>query len=83
MWFTDPSKGGKSVSLTLMMASFTILVGVGLAQSLGKLDSTGPFLELFFTTTALYFGRRISYKGVGYGAEDKKESGDSSDKVGP
>lgn len=80
MWFTDPTTGGKSVSLTLMMASFTILVGVGLAQSLEKLQSIGPFLELFFTTTALYFGRRISYKGVGYGAEDPKKDSESNSK---
>lgn len=47
----------EEISLTLMVISFLLIVGAGVLQVLKKVESTGPFMELFLTTCGLYFGR--------------------------
>lgn len=64
MYLKDPRSGQKSVSLTLMMVSFASVLVCSFAHMAGKLDSTGPLLELFYATAALYFGRRFKHKGA-------------------
>lgn len=46
------------ISLTLLIISFLLITGTGLLQVFKKIDSTGPFMELFLTCGGLYFGRR-------------------------
>ena len=46
-----------------MMISFLAVVIASGAMVLGKVDSTGPLLELFYATAGLYFGRRLKLKG--------------------
>ena len=48
----------QEISLTLMVLSFLLIVGVGILQVLKKVESTGPFKELFLTCCGLYFGRK-------------------------
>ena len=48
----------EEISLTLMVISFLLIVGVGILQVLKKVESTGPFMELFLTCCGLYFGRK-------------------------
>lgn len=45
------------ISLTLMLLSFAIFNVVGLFEILGKIKSSSPFNELFYTCVGLYFGR--------------------------
>lgn len=69
MWWDDPVTKIKSASLTLVVWSFIVLVAVGVLQVFGKVSTTGPFLELFITCAALYFGRRVTFKGQVFASE--------------
>lgn len=70
MWIIDPKDGNKSVSLTLLVASFFgCVVGASL-QVMGKIESAGIFLDLFYGSTALYFGRRFNIGGKTYSSDD-------------
>lgn len=61
MWLKDPKTSEKSVSLTMLTVSFVSVIGCSFAQIFGYLDGTGPLMELFYATTALYFGRRVKF----------------------
>lgn len=69
MWLLDPKTEEKSVSLTLLVCSFILLVLVGVMQVLNKVTTTGPFAELFYSATALYFGRRLNFGGKVFTSE--------------
>ncbi len=58
IWVVDPETKKPSVSLTLLVVSVILFVGLGVLDILGKIKGIGVFSELFFTATALYFGRR-------------------------
>jgi len=64
MWFKDPLTKLPSVSLTLMLISFTLVL-FGLINKWAKIvegidvDSS---TELFLITAGLYFGRSLSKK---------------------
>lgn len=63
MWIKDPSTKKKSVSLTFAVIAFVgVLVAAGL-QMANKIQNTSVMTEVFYATTALYFGRRFSFKG--------------------
>lgn len=70
----DPNKapGVKSVSLTLSVLMTIITTTLGIAQALGKIQSLGPFLEMFWSSWALYLGRRLNINGKSFSA-DKAE----------
>jgi len=59
MWFKDPKGGEKSVSLTLLIISFIVMVASIVGEMSGKLTSTSSAPELFYACCATYFGRRI------------------------
>ena len=63
MWLKDPKTNEASVSLTLLAASFILLVIASVANIMGKVESTASLLELFYACAGLYFGRRFSFKG--------------------
>lgn len=65
-------KDNVSVSFTLI--SFLLIVGTGLLQVFGKVESTGPFMELFGTCCGLYWGRRGVDAFVNYQKEKAKKS---------
>lgn len=69
-WITDPKDKLESVSLTLLVLSLFLLIGLGIAQVLGKIQSVGPFTELFYSSVALYFGRRLNIGGKPYSADE-------------
>lgn len=59
MWIKDPKDKSKSVSLTLLVASFVgLLIASGL-EIAGVVETTSGLSELFYSTVALYFGRRF------------------------
>jgi hypothetical protein len=57
-YFTDPKNGKKSVSLTLMMLSFLLMVIGSVLVTFGKMEDLTAFTTLFLTCSGLYFGRR-------------------------
>ena len=76
-WVVDPRTKEISVSLTLLMITFLgSIVACGLEMA-GKIESTSSIVELFYATTALYFGRRMSFGGKAFSSdaapEEKKE----------
>lgn len=76
LFVVDPTTGNKSVSLTLLVAGFVLVVAAGGLQVAGVVSSTGPFTELFYSASALYFGRRLNISGKSFSsekAEDIKE----------
>ena len=73
LYLNDPKDGKPSVSLSLLLVSFILAVGFGAAQALGKTQSMGPLLEIFYSMTCLYFGRRFTFKGQQY-TSDKAEA---------
>lgn len=78
LFVEDPSTGQKSVSLTLLVASFIAVAAAGGLQVAGLVSSTGPFLELFYSASALYFGRRLNIKGANYSSD---KASDLAEKV--
>lgn len=74
MYLKDPNTGLPSVSLTLMIASVVFLCAAGVAQMLGKVESVGPFTEMMYSFTALYFGRKFTVRGQAFGVETPADS---------
>lgn len=66
MFITDPKDGKKSVSLTLLVVSFVALLVGCYMELAGKSKGLSGLQELFFTTAALYFSRRVSVKGTSF-----------------
>jgi len=73
MWITDPTNRRKSVSLTLAVASFLLVVVAGGLQMAGKITTTSIFAEVFYSSMALYFGRRLNIAGKGFTADKAEE----------
>lgn len=61
MWMIDPTTKQPSVSLTQLVASFTMLVVLGGLQVFKVIDGVGIFSELFYASVALYFSRRMTF----------------------
>jgi hypothetical protein len=59
MWVKDPKGGAKSVSLTLLIISFIIMVVAVVGEMTGKVQTTSIAPELFYACCATYFGRRM------------------------
>lgn len=71
-WITDPTTKQPSVSLTLLcLATFLMVLFIGL-EAFELMKSTALLDELFLTSVGLYFGRRISGRGMSLDS-DKKE----------
>ncbi len=69
-FFSDPKDGKPSVSLTILVVSFILLIIAGGLEIFEVTKSTGPFMELVLSAFALYFGRRFSFKGQSYSSEE-------------
>lgn len=66
---TNPKSGEKSVSLTMMVSAYTVLMfwlifgGVFNISFVREFDAM-VFIEVFTPTAALYFGNKLTPKGV-------------------
>lgn len=66
---TSPKSGEKSVSLTMMTVSYTVLMlwlifgGIFEISFIRQFDAM-VFIEVFTPTAALYFGNKLTPKGV-------------------
>ncbi len=47
----------EEISLSLLIVSFILIMVTGILQVFKRVDSTGPFMNLFLTCGGLYFGR--------------------------
>lgn len=74
LFLKDPNSDKVSVSLTLLIASFTMLVVLGIAQVKGRIATTGVFEQLFYACAGLYFGRNLKL------SKDSKELTKNEDK---
>ena len=72
-YFVDPKTEKESISLTLMLVSFVILVVLSTLKALEHVNSVGAFQELFYATAALYFGRRVNINNKLFSSEPTKK----------
>lgn len=75
MFIKDPKTNEKSVSLSILVYSIVILSILGILEACEVVKSTGPFLELTYSSIALYFGRRFQFKNQSF----SDESGSAKD----
>lgn len=61
-WLTDPKTKEASVSLTLMVISFVVLLGASTLHLSHLTENTSSLLELFYATAGLYLGRKFTGK---------------------
>lgn len=73
MWLKR-EKDDESVSLTMMVVTFVILVVAVILELAKVVQSIGSTFEIFGATAALYFGRRLSFKGKVFDGSKKDES---------
>ena len=74
MWITDPRTKLPSVTLTLGVFTLVLLVGVGFLNIYHKVDSVGPFESMFWSSCALYLGRRINIGGKSYSSDQANQA---------
>lgn len=72
-WLNDPITNLPSVSLTMLLATFILVIASGGLEMFGLVKNTSLFGEMFYTTTALYFGRRLTIKGKLFTSEKAEE----------
>lgn len=73
LYCPDPKDGKPSVSLTVLWLSIAYLLTLGVLQAMGKVNDTGVAMEFFGISSALYFGRRVSFGGKDYSANNNDE----------
>jgi len=59
----DPNTDKKSATLTLMVVTYVAALILAILESLGKIETKAMISELFWGTSAMYLGRRFSFKG--------------------
>lgn len=65
MWIKDPKTNKRSVSLTMLIVTGVLCIAGAIMQMLGKTDNTSLLAELFYTSAALYGGRRLKFSKDG------------------
>lgn len=73
MWVNDPATKTPSVSLSLLVVSFTAVIVAGALHMAGVVSNTSLFTEVFYSSTALYFGRRLNIAGKAFTADKAEE----------
>lgn len=73
LWITDPKTKESSVSLTILILFTVCNVVAAFLQVFGKVSTVSVFPEMFYSSVALYFGRRLSINGKAFTSE-KAES---------
>jgi hypothetical protein len=73
LWIEDPVTKQLSVSLTLAVFCTVIIVGVGFLNIYGKVGSLGPFENMFWSSWALYLGRRLNINGKTYSSDQVQQ----------
>lgn len=74
MFVKDPKTKEPSVSLTLLLVSFGGVLLAACMQMAGIISDTSVLTELFYANTALYFGRRFTFKNNNFSSEKTEGS---------
>jgi hypothetical protein len=72
-WVKDPVTDIPSVSLTLMVVTFVGVIVAGALNMAEVVKNTSLFGEIFYSSCALYFGRRLSFGGKNFSSEKAEE----------
>lgn len=73
-FITDPRTKEPSVSLTLLLVTFASVLLAACLQMAGVISDTSVLTELFYANSALYFGRRFTFKNNNYSSEKTEGS---------
>jgi len=73
MYLNDPKDNKPSVSLTLMVLAGVALTIIGILDVAGVAKTTSVFPEVFYSSVALYFGRRFNISGKVISADKAEE----------
>ncbi len=72
-WVKDPVGKLPSVSLTLVMVTFVGVLVAGALEMAGVVKSTSLFGEIFYSSIALYFGRRMTIGNKNFSSDKAEE----------
>lgn len=72
-WVKDPIQKLPSVSLTILVISLAAVIVAGALHMAGVVASTSLFSEVFYSSVALYFSRRLNISGKSFGSEKAEE----------
>ena len=73
MYLLDPKNDLKSVTLTFLVISYVLLVIAYVLQAGEYIKSVGYLPELFYSCSALYFGRRVKIGDKVFSAGEEKK----------
>jgi hypothetical protein len=73
-WVKDPKNKMPSVTLSLLLVSFTSLLIASTFHISGVTQNTSSLLELFYATSAMYLGRRFTFAGKSFSADNNDSS---------
>lgn len=82
-YLNDPKDGKPSVSLTLLMVSFLGVLVAASLQLAKVTDSTSVMTEVFYSTLALYFGRRFTVGSKTFTADQASQVEAEVEKLNP
>lgn len=75
-WIIDPKHKVESVSLTMLVIAFVLIITGGILQIFKIVESTSILMEVFVTCCALYFGRNFSIAGKNYDSTPAQQVAD-------
>lgn len=81
LFVDDPVTKQKSVSLTLLVYTFAATMLAGALHMAGVVSQTSLFSEILYSSTALYFGRRMSISGKSFSSDKAEEISKKVDEV--
>lgn len=73
IWLRDPSNNQPSVTLSLLIVSFVAALGASALHAAGQLQSTSSFVEILYSMSAIYLGRRISIGGKNFSGNEESK----------
>ena len=73
MFIIDPKDKMPSVSLTLLLATFALLVTASGLQIAGVVSNLSELPSLFWGCLSLYFGRRLNISGRSFASSTSND----------
>lgn len=72
-WMIDPKTKEASVSLTILIISLILLIIAGGLQVAKVVESVSIFPEMFYSSLALYFGRKMNVSNKLFSSEKAEQ----------
>lgn len=73
LWVNDPVTKLPSVSLTMLLATFILVITAGALSMFGLVKDSSIFSEIFYSSVALYFGRRLNIANKTFSSDKAEE----------